>query len=258
MAYRPSFYLEIGRKARDLLYRDYTEQPPMHYHYGCCDWSYDLALRSQICRSTSHEINDNNQELVGEHVPGISAVLRFIVPDPLSSKVELRYLRDFLGITAGIEGMTTNPVMSFSGVIGSSVVSLGTDLAFDTILKNFTKCNAGLSFSSPIVSASLTLEDKGDTAKASCFGLINPLTSTAIAAELKHTFSQNETSLTLGAQHEVAPLTVIKARADTTGKVGALFQHQLVSKIFLTLAGDVDIQELKTSPTIGLSLALRP
>lgn len=85
MAYRPSFYLEIGRKARgdvslslllhflflhhlclycyfilfyfmffsflffswvlDLLYRDYTEQPPMHYHYGCCDWSYDLALR---------------------------------------------------------------------------------------------------------------------------------------------------------------------------------------------------------------------
>lgn len=53
--------------------------------------------------------------------------------------------------------MTTNPVMSFSGVIGSSVVSLGTDLAFDTILKNFTKCNAGLSFSSPIVSASLTL-----------------------------------------------------------------------------------------------------
>lgn len=75
----------------------------------------------------------------------------------VDGQVELRYLRDFLGITAGVEGMTTNPVMSFSGVIGSSVVSLGTDLAFDTILRSFTKCNAGLSFSSPIVSASITL-----------------------------------------------------------------------------------------------------
>lgn len=52
-----------------------------------------------------------------------------------------------------------------------------------------------------------------------------PLTRTAIAAELKHSFSNNgsisdaiPTTLTVGTQHELFPSTLVKARINTDGK----------------------------------------
>ena len=71
-------------------------------------------------------------------------------------KVELQYLHDYAGISSSI-GLTANPVVNFSGVIGTSVVALGTDVSFDSKTGNFTKLNTGLSFSNADLIAALTL-----------------------------------------------------------------------------------------------------
>lgn len=70
--------------------------------------------------------------------------------------MELQYLHEYAGISTSI-GLTATPIVNFSGVAGNNVVVLGTDVAFDTATGNFTKYNAGLSFSSADLIASLAL-----------------------------------------------------------------------------------------------------
>lgn len=70
--------------------------------------------------------------------------------------MELQYLHEYAGISTSI-GLTANPIVNFSGVVGNNTLSLGTDLSFDTATGNFTKCNAGLGFSNADLIAALTL-----------------------------------------------------------------------------------------------------
>lgn len=65
-------------------------------------------------------------------------------------------MHEYAAVSSSI-GLTVNPIVNFSGVIGTDVVSLGTDLSFDTKSGNFTKCNAGLSFSKSDLVASVIL-----------------------------------------------------------------------------------------------------
>ncbi|CAK9183379.1 unnamed protein product [Ilex paraguariensis] len=229
-------YPDIGSKARDLLYKNYTRQPSIHYHYGCFDWSFHL-----LC-----QINDI--------VPGLGTGFRFSLPFQRSNRVELQYLHDFIGITAGI-GLTSKPLLHFSGVVGESLFSIGTDLSFDSATGKFAKCNAGFSFNSSILIASLTLNDMADSVIASCYHPVNPLTNSAIAAEVRHRFLSNETTLAFGAQHAVFPFTLVKARVDTNGKLGALIQQELLDTFFLTLDGQVDVKAVTRSAKLGLSVA---
>lgn len=71
-------------------------------------------------------------------------------------QVELQYLHDYAGINTSI-GLTSNPIVNFSGVVGSNTLALGADLSFDTASGNFTKYNAGLSFTNADLVAALTL-----------------------------------------------------------------------------------------------------
>lgn len=71
-------------------------------------------------------------------------------------QLELQYLHDYAGVSSSV-GLTANPIVNFSGVVGTNVVALGTDVSFDTKEGNFTKCNAGLSFTNADLIAALTL-----------------------------------------------------------------------------------------------------
>lgn len=71
-------------------------------------------------------------------------------------QVELQYLHDHAGISTSI-GLTATPIVNFSGVAGNNRFAFGTDVSFDTATGNFTKCNAGLNFSSADLVASLAL-----------------------------------------------------------------------------------------------------
>ncbi|GKV22436.1 hypothetical protein SLEP1_g32310 [Rubroshorea leprosula] len=194
---------------------------------------------------------------VDEPAPGLKTIFSFIVPDQRSGKVELQYQHEYAGISTGI-GLTANPIVNFSGVVGNNVLSLGTDLSFDTATGNFTKCNAGLSFTHADLIASLNLNDKGDTLSASYYHIVSPLTNTAVGAELSHSFSNNENSLTIGTQHALDPLTVVKARVNNYGRASALIQHEWRPKSLFTISGEVDTRAIEKSAKIGLALALKP
>lgn len=76
--------------------------------------------------------------------------------------MELQYLSDYGGISGGFGFKAGplagyNPLISFSGLIGSDFLSLGTDLAFDMSTRTFNNFNAGLSFNSDFLIASFNL-----------------------------------------------------------------------------------------------------
>ncbi|KAK8644286.1 hypothetical protein V6N13_123597 [Hibiscus sabdariffa] len=123
---------------------------------------------------------------------------------------------------------------------------------------NFTKCNAGLSFSNADLIASLTLKEKGNSLNASYYHTVNPLTNTAVGAEVTHSFSTNESTITIGTQHALDPLTMVKARVNNAGKANALIQHEWRPKSLFTISGEVDTKSIDKSAKVGLVLALKP
>ncbi|KAJ9709216.1 hypothetical protein PVL29_000929 [Vitis rotundifolia] len=272
----PGLYSDIGKIARDLLYRDYQSD---HKFTVTTYTSSGVAITSSGTKKGELFIADVNTQLknknittdvkvdtnsnlfttitVDEPAPGLKTIFSFIIPDQRSGKVELQYLHEYAGISTSI-GLTANPIVNFSGVVGNDTLSLGTDLSFDTATGNFTKCNAGLGFSNADLIAALTLNDKGDTLNASYYHTVSPLTSTAVGAELSHCFSTNENTLTIGTQHALDPLTKVKARANNSGKVSALIQHEWRPKSLFTISGEVDARAVEKSAKIGLALALKP
>ncbi|KAF3775709.1 Mitochondrial outer membrane protein porin [Nymphaea thermarum] len=271
----PGLYSDIGKKARDLLYKDYQSD---HKFSLTTYTSNNVAITSSGTKKGDLLLADINTQLknrnvttdikmdtnsklfttvtVDEPAPGLKTIFSFVVPDQKSGKVELQYFHDHAGISTSI-GLTANPIVKFSGVLGSSAVALGTDVAFDTATGNFTMYNAGLSYSNADLIASLNLNDKGDTLVASYFHSVSPLTSTAVGAELSHSFSNNESTLTIGTQHALDPLTLLKGRLNNYGKASALIQHQVRPKSFFTISGEVDTRAIDKSAKVGLSLALK-
>ncbi|XWS40848.1 hypothetical protein CRYUN_Cryun17cG0031300 [Craigia yunnanensis] len=272
----PGLYTDIGKKARDLLYKDYqtdhkftlTTSSPMGVAITSAGTKKgDLFLadvNTQIKnRNVTTDIKvDTNSNLfttitVDEPAPGLKAIFSFRVPDQSSGKVELQYLHDYAGISSSI-GLSVNPIVNFSGVIGSNVLALGTDLSFDTKTGNFTKCNAGLSFSNADLIASLSLNEKGDSLNASYYHIVNPLINTVVGAEVTHSFSTNENTITVGTQHALDPLTMVKARVNNAGKASALIQHEWRPRSLFTISGEVDTKSIDKSAKVGLALVLKP
>ncbi|GAA0163598.1 voltage-gated ion channel [Lithospermum erythrorhizon] len=276
MAKGPGLYTEIGKRARDLLYRDYQSD----HKFTLTTYSpTGVALTSTGTKKGDLFLADVNTQLknknvttdikvdtssnlfttvtVDEPAPGLKTILSFRVPDQRSGKFELQYLHDYAGITTSI-GLTANPIINFSGVLGTNVVALGTDISFDTKSGAFTKCNAGLSFTNSDLIASLTLNDKGDTLSASYYHTVNLLTNTAVGAEVNHSFSTKENTITVGSQHALDPLTTLKARVNNYGKASGLIQHEWRPKSLFTISAEVDTKSIEKSAKFGLALALKP
>ncbi|XP_031287261.1 mitochondrial outer membrane protein porin of 34 kDa [Pistacia vera] len=276
MAKGPGLYTDIGKKARDLLYKDYQSD----HKFTVTTYSpTGVAITSSGTKKGELFLADVNTQLknknvtadikvdtssnlfttitVDEPAPGLKTILSFKVPDQRSGKIELQYLHDYAGISTSI-GLTANPIVNFSGVVGTNVLSLGTDVSFDSKSGDFTKCNAGLSFCNADLIAALTLNNKGDSLSGSYYHIVNPLTSTAVGAEVTHSFSTNENTITVGTQHALDPLTTVKARLNNTGKASALIQHEWRPKSLFTISGEVDTKAIEKSAKVGLALALKP
>ncbi|KAJ6771308.1 MITOCHONDRIAL OUTER MEMBRANE PROTEIN PORIN 3 [Salix koriyanagi] len=244
----PGLYSDIGKKARDLLYKDYQSDHKFtvttYTSSGVAITSTGIKKGDLFLADISSQLKnknittdvkvDTNSNLlttitIDEPAPGLKTIFSFKVPDQRSGKVELH-----------------------------NFVALGTDLSFDTATGNFTKCNAGLSYTNSDLIASLTVNDKGDTLSASYYHTVSPLTSTAVGAELTHSISSNENILTIGTQHALDPLTTVKARLNNYGKVSALIQHEWRPKSLFTISGEVDTKAIEKSAKVGLALALKP
>ncbi|KAD7479514.1 hypothetical protein E3N88_02650 [Mikania micrantha] len=272
----PGLYSDIGKKARDLLYKDYQGD----HKFTITTYSpTGVAITSSGTKKGELFLADVNTQLkrnnittdikvdtysnlsttitIDEPLPGLKTILSFKVPDQRSGKVELQYLHDYAGICASV-GVDANPIVNFSGVLGNNISSIGADVSFDTKTGNFTKYNAGLSFSNADLIAALTLNDKGDSLNASYYHIVKPLTNTLVGAEVNHSFSTNENTITVGTQHSLDPLTTVKARVNNYGKASALIQHEWRPKSLFTLSGEVDTKAIDKSAKFGLALALKP
>ncbi|XP_072979334.1 mitochondrial outer membrane porin-like [Typha angustifolia] len=273
----PGLYSDIGKKARDLLYRDYqTDQKfvvttytadgvaitasgtrkdelifgEVQYQMKNKNIGFDVKVNSESNFLTTVTVDELG-------TPGLKTIFSFIVPDQRSGKVELQYLHDYAGVNASV-GLTANPIVNLAGVVGTSALAVGADVSFDTATGNFTKYNAVVNFINYDLIASLTLNDKGDSLSASYYHLVSPLTSTAVGAELTHSFSSNENTLTFGTQHLLDPLTLVKARLNNYGKASFAIQHEWRAKSFITLSSEIDTKAIEKSSKVGLSLVLRP
>lgn len=101
--------------------------------------------------------------------------------------------------------------------------------------------------------------DKGDTLSASYYHSVNPLSNnTSVGAEITHSFSTNENTITVGTQHALDPLTSVKGRVNNLGKASALIQHEWRPKSLFTISGEVDTRAIEKSAKVGLALALKP
>ncbi|PPD80062.1 hypothetical protein GOBAR_DD23012 [Gossypium barbadense] len=149
-----------------------------------------------------------------------------------------------------------------SNISTSSAPFVGTDISFDTKTKNFTKCNARLSFTNADLIASLALHvvmnEKGNSINASYYHIVNPSTNTVVGVEVTHSFSTNVNAITVGTQHALDPLTTTKARVNHAGKASTLIQHKWRPKSLFTISREVDTKSLDKSPKVGLALALKP
>ncbi|KAL7149016.1 hypothetical protein ABFS83_05G011400 [Erythranthe nasuta] len=272
----PGLYPDIGKRARDLLYKDYQGD---HKFTLTTYSSNGLAITSTGTKKGELILGDVNTQLknknittdlkvdtnsnvcttitVDEPAPGVKAIISFAAPDQKSGKVELQYFHEYAAISTSL-GLTAKPIVNFSGVAGSHKAAFGTDVSFDTATGNFTKYNAGVSFTTTDLIASFILNDKGQSLTASYFHTVSLLTNTAVGAELTHSFTSNENTLTIGTQHSLDHLTSVKARLNNYGKASALIQHQWRPKSLVTISGEVDTRAIDKTAKIGLAVALKP
>lgn len=87
---------------------------------------------------------------------------------------------------------------------------------------------------------------------------MSPLTNTAVGAELSHTFSSNENTLTIGTQHALDPVTLLKAKVNNYGRASASIQHDWSPKARFSLVGEVDTAAIQKSAKVGLACVLKP
>lgn len=100
--------------------------------------------------------------------------------------------------------------------------------------------------------------EKGNLLSGSYYHLLSPLTNTAVGTEVTHNFSTNENTINVGTQHELDPLTTVKARVNNSGKVHALIQHEWRPKSLFTISGEVDTKAVDKTAKVGLALSLKP
>ncbi|CAK8541577.1 unnamed protein product [Lathyrus sativus] len=106
--------------------------------------------------------------------------------------------------------------------------------------------------------ASLTLNDRGNTLNASYYHVVNPLTNNVVGAEFSHSFSSNESTLTIGTQHALDLISLLKARVNNYGRASALIQHEWSPKARFSLVGEVDTAAIDKSAKVGLVVAFKP
>ncbi|MBA0648219.1 hypothetical protein Goklo_015983, partial [Gossypium klotzschianum] len=63
-----------------------------------------------------------------------------------------------------------------------------------------------------------------------------------------HSFSTNVNTITVGTQHELDPLTTIKAHVNNIDNASALIQHEWRPKSLFTISREVDTKSIDKSP----------
>ncbi|KAM6550182.1 hypothetical protein CsatB_021858 [Cannabis sativa] len=276
MGSSPAPFSDIGKRARDLLTKDYNfDQKFSLSVIG----SSGLGLTATGLKRDQIFIGDLNtlyksgnttvdvkidtysnvitKVTVSDVLPNTKTAISFKIPDNKSGKLDVHYLHPHAAIDSSI-GLNPNPLLEISTAIGSKELSLGGEVGFDTASASFTKYNAGISLNQPDFTAAILLTDKGQALKASYIHYVNSTSGTTIAAELIHRFSSYQNNFTIGSSHALDPFTVVKSRFSDNGKAAMVCQHEWRPRSIITVSAEFDSKANNSSPKLGLALALKP
>ncbi|KAJ8641338.1 hypothetical protein MRB53_018032 [Persea americana] len=273
----PGLFSEIGKKAKDLLTRDYSYDQKFTVSTYSGDVGVglistavkkgglstgDIAVQYKyknhiIDVKVDTESNISSTLIFSEIVPSTKTIVTFKLPDYNSGKLEVQYFHEHATITSAVARKNQSPTLDLTGTIGNSTFAIGGETSYDTSSGNFTKYTAAIGVTNAESSASIILADKGDMLTASYVHHVDHLKSAGVA-EISRRFSTNENTFTVGASYAIDPMTVMKMRLNNYGKLGALLQHELKPKSTLTISGEFDTKALDKNPRFGLALALKP
>lgn len=276
MSKGPGLFPEIGRKAKDLLTRDYTSDQKFSISTysdagvvltstavkkGGLSTGDVAALykfkNTVVDVKVDTESNISTTVTVTEILPSTKTIASVKLPDYNSGKLEVQYFHDHAAFSTAVT-VNQSPLLDVSATIGTPAIAFGAEAGYDTTSGNFTKYNAGISITKPDSSASIILGDKGDSLRASYVHYLDQLKKSAAVGEITRKFSTNENTFTVGGSYSVDHVTVVKAKLNNHGKLGALLQHEVIPKSLLTISGEIDTKALEKNPKFGLAIALKP
>ncbi|PNT27293.1 hypothetical protein POPTR_007G055800v4 [Populus trichocarpa] len=276
MSKGPVLFADIGKKAKDLLTKDYNSDQRLSVSTFS---DAGVALTSSavkkgglstgdvaalyMYKNTIFDVKIDTESNISttltftDFLPSTKTIASIKFPDYNSGKLEVQYFHDRASFTTAV-ALNQSPAIDVTATIGTPTIAFGAEAGYDTTLGSFTKYTAGISVTKPDSYASLILGDKGDSLRASYVHHLDLLKKSAVAGEITRRFSTNENTLTIGGSFPVDHLTVVKAKLNSHGKLGALVQHEVIPKSVLTISSEVDTKALDKSPRFGLAIALKP
>lgn len=277
MANGPAPFSEIGKRATDLLYKDYNF---VHKFSLSIPNSDGLGLVATGLKKDQIFVGDINSHYksgnvtVDVKVDTYSNVttkvtandvfrckkvaLSFNIPDHKSGKLDLQYLHPHAASDFSI-GLNPSPQLELSAAIGSKDLCLGAEVGFNTTSASFTKYNAGVAYNKPDFSATFMLADKGQSLKASYIHNVDRPDGLAVAAEITHRLATKENRFTIGSSQSIDPTTVVKTRFSDDGKAAFQCQRAWRPNSLITLSAEYDSTKIFGSPAkFGLALSLKP
>ncbi|XP_054808844.1 mitochondrial outer membrane protein porin 2-like [Prosopis cineraria] len=276
MSKGPVLFSDIGKKAKDILTKDYnSDQKVTISTYSSAGVALISTAVKKGVRSTGDvaaqykhnnavidvkvdaESNISTTLTFTDIIQSTKTIASFKLLDYNSGKLEVQYFHDHATLTTAF-GLTQPPVIDVSATIGTPGIAFGAEAGYDTANGSFPKYTAGISVTRPDSCASIILGDKGDSIRASYLHYLDQPKKSAAVAEITRKFSTNENTFTVGGSFAIDHLTQVKARVNNHGTLGALLQHEIVPKSVMTLSGEVDTKALDRNPRFGLAIALKP
>lgn len=276
MSKGPGLFPDIGKKAKDLLTKDYSSDQKftVSTYSGAGVALTSTAVKKgglstgDVAAQYKHKNNTIDVKVDTESnistmltftdiVPATKTIASFKLPDYNSGKLEVQYFHDHATVTTAI-ALKQSPIIDVSATIGTPTIVFGAEAGYDTASGAFNKYTAGIGVTRPDSYASIILGDKGDSIRASYVHHLDQSKKSAAVGEISRRFSTNENTFTVGGSFAVDHLTQVKARLNNHGKLGALFQHEVIPKSVLTISGEVDTKALDKNPKLGLAIALKP
>ncbi|KAH7520296.1 hypothetical protein FEM48_Zijuj08G0129100 [Ziziphus jujuba var. spinosa] len=276
MSKGPGLFSDIGKKAKDLLTKDYSSDQKFSvstysdagvtltstavkkgglstgdigavYKYKNAVFDVKVDTESNILATLTFT----------DILPSTKAIASFKLPDYNSGKLEVQHFHDHASLTTAAV-LNQSQSVEVSATLGTPTIAFGAEAGYDATSGKFTKYTAGISVTNPDWSSSIILGDKGDSIKASYLHHLDQLKKSAAVGEISRKFSTNENTFTVGGLYAIDHLTSVKAKLNNHGKLGALLQHEVISKSLLTISGEIDTKALEKNPKFGLAIALKP
>ncbi|KAG4931570.1 hypothetical protein JHK82_048680 [Glycine max] len=232
----PGLFSAIGKIGRDILMKDYNSD--QRFTFSSSSTNSGLDLKSTLVKSRGLSSGDvaaafkYKNKAVNVKVDTESNVLTtFTVSDVVPSVKTIALIR--------LPDYNSGKVLRLSW--DKSIV-IGAQISFSTRMGKFTKYKG----------------DKGDSMKVSYLYQLERLNGGAVVGEISRRFSTNENTLTVGCLYVVDSQTALKAKLNNHGNLGALLQHELTRKSFLTISSAFETKDLDKSPKFGFTLLLKP